>query len=152
MNVKRQLYKKYRLAGFSGYAAAIKAGYSRAYAKNATIRLDKGGTFTQALEIAGLTDTALAQHAQEGLNANKVISANIIYGDADEKTNDFIEVPDWQARHRYFKTILEIMKKVSPTPNIQVNQFTQIFQEMHERAQTVDINGRVIREEIITRR
>jgi hypothetical protein len=108
MNTRQQLYKKYRLEGYSKYAAAIKAGYSKTTAGHKGKQLDKVVNMQHWLELQGLTDKALAEHAFQGLNATKVVSANIIYGDADEKTNDFIEVPDWSTRHRYFETILKV--------------------------------------------
>lgn len=111
MNVRQQLYKKYRLEGYSKYSSAIKAGYSKNTALTAS-NLEKLINMRYWLELQGLTDSKLAEHAKEGLNANKVISANIIHGDADEKTNDFIEVPDWQSRHRYFETILKLQNKL----------------------------------------
>lgn len=48
-----------------------------------------------------IPDELLERVHIEGLNANRVISANITYGDADEKTNDFIEVPDHAVRHKF---------------------------------------------------
>jgi phage terminase small subunit len=108
MNLRQQKYKKYRIEGYSAFASAVKAGYSRATAINATKNIERRCNFNELLEIKGITNDALSQHAFEGLNANKVISANITYGEADEKTNDFIEVPDWNVRHKYFETILKL--------------------------------------------
>lgn len=112
MNVRQQLYKKYRLEGYSAYAAARKSGYSHNTSINAKKNIEKRLDFGVLLEIAGLTDCALSEHAKDGLNATKVISANITYGEADSKTNDFIEVPDWNVRHKYYETILKLQRKV----------------------------------------
>ena len=80
------------------------------------------------LEKEGLTDTALAKHAEEGLNATKTISANITYGDADEKTNDFIDVPDWSSRHKYFDTILKMTNRLKDKSLVDNSQhITQII-------------------------
>ena len=55
-----------------------------------------------------LPDDLLDQVHLEGLKANRVISANITYGDADEKTNDFIEVPDYATRHKYLDSAYKV--------------------------------------------
>lgn len=50
----------------------------------------------------------LIQVAQDGLEANKVISCNVIakngegMSDANSMTKDFIDVPDHQARHKFW--------------------------------------------------
>lgn len=46
------------------------------------------------------------------MEATKVISATIIAGnpkEAGSETKDFIEVPDWQAQHRFTETALRLM-------------------------------------------
>ncbi len=69
-------------------------------------------------EQAGLTDQAIVKHAQEGLNANKVISCNVIakdgegMKDANSMTKDFVDVPDWNARHKYFNTVMEMTDRI----------------------------------------
>lgn len=55
-----------------------------------------------------LSDELLAKVHAEGLEANRVISANITYGDADEKTNDFIEVPDHAVRSKFLDMAYKI--------------------------------------------
>jgi len=55
------------------------------------------------------------------MKANKVVSAVIVGKDADEKTNDFIDVPDWSARHRYYDTILKLRGKLTNGHNLHVN-------------------------------
>lgn len=95
MNVRRQLYKKYRLEGYSAYSAAVKAGYSKNTAKNARKYMENNGDFSEILEQAGLTDTFLAKHAEKGINATK------------DNGN-----PDWHARHKYYETSLKLRNKV----------------------------------------
>ena len=112
MNIRLQKYKANRLLGMNIYNSARAAGYSHAYAKKAKPEKVAKGSLTDAFEQAGLTDKAIVAHALQGLCANKVISANIIHGDADEKTNDFIDVPDWAARHKYYETILKLTDKL----------------------------------------
>ena len=116
MTAKQQSYKKNRLLGLSAFQSAIKAGYSESIAKNATQRLDKVGIFEVLFVKAGIDDLALIKLIQEGMNANRVISANITYGEADGKTTDFIDVPDWQSRHKFIELALKLMKKIEDKP------------------------------------
>ena len=116
MNIRQQLYKKHRLEGYSAYVAAIKAGYSKNTAKNANKYMEKYG-MAEWLEAQGLTDAKLAEHAEQGLNANRVISA-VKGTPANGATCDFIDVPDWNVRHKYFNTILQLRNKLSDKPLI----------------------------------
>lgn len=92
-------------------------GYKKKTAKNPKNLTESKG-WEELLE-EHLPDSLLVKKEIEGLDANKVISANITYGEADEKTNDFIEVPDMQTRHKYLETGLKMKKKLSET-NINV--------------------------------
>lgn len=85
------------------------AGYSDSVAKNPDIVLESKG-FQDLLEQY-FPDDKLMKVGQEGMEANKVISAHITYKDADEKTNDFIEVPDHPTRHKFWDSILELKSK-----------------------------------------
>lgn len=124
MNARHQLYKKYRLQGMSKYAAARKAGYSHNTAVAAKQNIEKrlGPDFTTALEMAGLTDKALADHAAEGLAAMKKVSTYYeSEGGPDEKDEsgyEVSEVPDWQNRHKYFESICKLRGKIKDTPLI----------------------------------
>ena len=106
------LYKKNRMHGMSAYKAARAAGYTHATAINAHKNIENRCDFGQELIKAGLTDDVVCKKLMEGLDANKVISANITYGEADEKTNDFIEVPDVAVRHKYLETVLKLTGKL----------------------------------------
>jgi len=119
MNVRQQFYKKYRLEGMSKYAAARKAGYSHSYATQAK-NIEKRMNMADLLEMEGLTDKALSQHAREGLNAVKIQGCDIyVYQDKDgkwkvnESKNEFIEAPDWNVRHKYLDTILKLKNKLN---------------------------------------
>lgn len=102
--------------------AAIAAKYSLSYAKARAYKIEQSVNvgMADAFERAGLTDKAIVEHGIRGLAANKVISANIIYGDADEKTNDFIDVPDWNARHKYYDTILRLTNRLKDSAGVNV--------------------------------
>lgn len=125
MSIRQQLYKKYRLEGYSKYTAARKAGYSHNYASKQAKKLDEVVNMDYWLEKEGLTDAALAQHAREGLHANKVQSCDVYVQDKDGQlvananSNDFIEVPDWHVRHKYYRTVLELMNRITKQPLIE---------------------------------
>ncbi len=121
-SVRMQLYKKFRLEGLSGYKAAIKAGYSHATALNAHRNIEKRIKFDDMLVKAGLDNDTIMRVLGEGLVATKVISAMVIVKPntdgtpnldikelpADSKTTDFIDVPDYNVRHRYLETLLKL--------------------------------------------
>jgi hypothetical protein len=128
-SIRQQKYKENRLAGMNQYNAARAAGYSEKYSKQAcrVERLVKV-SLVDAFERAGLTDKAIVKHALEGLNANKVISCNVISSngegmkDANSMTKDFVDVPDWQSRHKYFDTILNLIGHLKKEPLIDQSQ------------------------------
>ena len=64
--------------------------------------------FGELMEEGGLTDNKLRQKLDEGLEANRVLSAKIIHKEATTQTDDFIEVPDFAVRHKYLDTALKL--------------------------------------------
>lgn len=85
------------------------AGYTEATAKNPK-NLTKSQVWEQLLE-EHLPDELLRGVLEDGLKADKVISAVIVGSKANENTNDFIEVPDHPTRHKYLDTALKLKKK-----------------------------------------
>ena len=71
-------------------------GYSERTARSPKKLTESKGWLELQKEYLPDKDT-LEVH-KESLHATKVISANITYGEANEKTNDFIEVPDHKVR------------------------------------------------------
>jgi hypothetical protein len=126
MTNRQILYRKNRIDGMSKKAAALKAGYSFTYATRQGKKLDRVVNMDEWLQQAGLTDKALSLHAQEGLSATKAVSAVIVGKDANERTDDFIDVPDWGARHKYFETILKLRGKLKTDPLVDQSQHTHI--------------------------
>jgi len=120
MNIRQQLYKKYRLEAYSKYTSARKAGYSHSYATQAK-NIDNRINMDYWLEEAGLTDKALSNHAKEGMSATRVISA-VKGNEANGATCDFIDVPDWNNRHKYYETTLKLRNKISNKPLIDQSQ------------------------------
>jgi hypothetical protein len=45
----------------------------------------------------------------EGLDSTKTVSG---IGDANEKSIEFVDVPDFQTRHRYLETALKLKKRL----------------------------------------
>lgn len=105
---RERLLIKYLASGMTQKDALIKVGYSEMTAsKAAKDILGKPRLQTamqRAMEKAGVTDDLLGAKLKDGLEANKVISATVIHKSTEGKTeqiDDFIEVPDHQARTRY---------------------------------------------------
>ena len=132
MTLKQQNYKANRLAGMNIVNAARAAKYSESFAKSKAYRLErlvKVG-MADAFEQAGFTDKAIVAYALEGMKALKLQSCNIFISkpnpesvDADKlvinkNSNDFIEVEDWNARHKFFETFLKMTDKLKVDPLI----------------------------------
>lgn len=68
--------------------------------------------YTEFLEEAGITDNLLQKKIFAGLEATKTVSAKITTKDADSQTDDFIDVPDFLARHKYLETALKLKQRL----------------------------------------
>lgn len=64
------------------------------------------------LEEAGITDSLLQKKIIEGLDATRTVSAKIINKGADTQDDDFIDVPDFMARHKYLETALKLKQRL----------------------------------------
>lgn len=95
MPLRQRKFLKYYLECGNVSAAAKKAGYKDIRHTYTIFQspLFKA-MFMSLLDKKGLSDQKIVDKLMELLDAKKQISANITYGDADEKTTDFIEVPD----------------------------------------------------------
>lgn len=71
-------------------------------------------TFPELMDQMGITDEKLNQVLAEGLEANRTISA-IAGTEANGGTVDFVDVPDFQTRHRYLETGLKLKDKFPST-------------------------------------
>lgn len=102
------------------YNAAIAAGYSVSMAKSHTKMLEAKveRDLRDVFEQKGLTDNALVEYALEALKAVKLQTCDIYVKDDNGKlqinknSNDFIEIPDWHARHKFFATIMELTGRI----------------------------------------
>lgn len=148
MDKRRQLYKYNRLElGMKPEAAAVLAGFSRKYARAKAYRIERSAEvgMQQAFEEAGLTDKVLAAHAAEGLKATKIQSCDVfVQQDVDGKlkansnSNDFVEVPDWASRHKYFHSICEITKRLDQAPLIDLSEHTHVTLVLQEEDDSGD--------------
>lgn len=77
--------------------------------------------FAEFLEDAGISDNLLRKKIEEGLDADRTISANVTIKSDDptiknRKANgrdvDFIDVPDYATRHKYLETALKVKGKL----------------------------------------
>lgn len=75
--------------------------------------------YTEFLEEAGITDDLLQKKVIEGLEANRTVSAKIVGKTADSQTDDFIDVPDFMARHKYLETALKLKQRLIDRKDIQ---------------------------------
>jgi hypothetical protein len=116
LSIKQRKFLKNLAEGCTQKDAAIKAGYSKRSAKAiATENLTKPSLrtpFLQMLESKGINDARLADSIAAGLDATKVISCNVIaaegMADANGMTKDFVDVPDFMARHKFVDTCLKL--------------------------------------------
>lgn len=106
MTIRQAKYKHNRLVlGMNKYNAARAAGYSHWTANSPKQGIEAYGNLRMpdAMEQVGLTNKVLATYLMKGLNAQKAVSAIYTGKDADERTEDFIDVPDWPSRARFLQ-------------------------------------------------
>lgn len=87
--------------------AMIVSGYSKNTAKTPSKLTDSDG-FKELMIGMGIDDTKLLTVLNDGLSATKVISAKVVGKNADESTDDFIEIPDYPTIHKYLETGLKL--------------------------------------------
>lgn len=130
--LQRDAITKVLKEGKSPSRAMAEVGYSAGTAKNPK-NLTRSKAWAELMK-RNLPDSLLAKKHREGLDANRVISANITYGEADEKTNDFIEVPDHATRHKFLDTAYKLKgryadeEKEKSVPIININ-FIGLFND-----------------------
>jgi len=100
--VKQIKAVQYISQGDSVSRAMLKAGYSKATAKNPDHLTERKG-FIELLEIVGITDDKLSTVLNEGLSATKAV----VMG--KESADSFVDVqPDFMIRHKYLETALKL--------------------------------------------
>ena len=110
--VKQRALVRGIVSGKSQTQAAIDAGYSErsAYSVGSeTLKKPEVRELMQrALRRKGISEDRLAEVLDEGLRANRVISA-VVGTDATGKTMDFIDVPDHATRHKFLDSAIELL-------------------------------------------
>jgi len=98
------------------------AGYSKQTAKNPS-KLTKSKSWQQLMDEF-LPDAKIIKVIQEGLEANRTISATVVVKSDDPKVRtkqatardvDFIDVPDHATRHKFVETAVKIKNKLPAT-------------------------------------
>jgi len=114
LTLRERRFIKYLPESKSISEAMRKAGYAESLIevrpKSVLGKSQVQSAMQKAYEKQGITTECLAKVAEEGLKANKVISAMVIapdgegMKDAHSMTKDFVEVPDFATRHKYLDT------------------------------------------------
>jgi len=68
--------------------------------------------YSDFLEEAGITDDLLQKKILEGLDATRTVSAVNTKKNATAESTDFIDVPDFMARHKYLEMTLKLKKRL----------------------------------------
>ena len=104
LTTRQVRYLTARARGLTKQASKIETGYTP---NVSTCVIERGGGIKKglrsALEAAGLTDDFLAKKIAEGVKATK-----LQYFTANGKVSDKRSTPDYDARHKFTKTALEI--------------------------------------------
>ena len=83
----------------------------------------------------------IAASIDKGIDATRPVSAIIVGAKADERTNDFIEVPDWDARHKFVRLACRLLGyDIEPTPGsteLNISMFFKYIQQA-ERERGLD--------------
>lgn len=77
--------------------------------------------YTEFLEEAGVTDKLLQEKITEGLDATRTVSAINTGKNATASSNDFVDVPDFMARHKYLETALKLKQKLIDRKDLTTN-------------------------------
>ena len=135
---ERKLWK-YLAEGLPIQEAGLKAGYSKSFCSSELYsklrKPENEGKFTDALEKAGVTDEKIAQTIKNGLDADKVISANVIapggegMADAHGMTKDFVYVEDHPTRLKAADMGLRL-KDHYPAKKIDVSVHERALEEL----------------------
>jgi len=76
--------------------------------------------YSDLMEEAGITDKLLQDKIIEGLDANRSISA-VRGTPANGGTMDFIDIPDFMARHKYLETALKLKRRLKERMDVTTN-------------------------------
>jgi len=110
LSIKQRRFVKCYLQSGNASAAALKAGYkNRQRGFELVSKLVNSGLFREFLEQNGLNDNELIKVLKEGLQATKVVGYLNNKTNGTQKVSDeFVEIPDYNCRHRYLETALKL--------------------------------------------
>jgi len=150
LTLKQRKFIKYYIETGNASEASRRAGYAlgkeQGYENLTKPHIRQA--FMVFLDKKGLTDEKIIDKLIELIEAKRQISANITYGEADEKTVDFIEVPDNSTRIKALELLIKLKSLIGNEGNTLIDQsqhITQVFlankiKEARERR----INAKVI--------
>jgi len=69
--------------------------------------------YTEFLEEAGITDVLIQKKIMEGLDSTRTVSSINTGKNAGAGATDFIDVPDYMARHKYLDTTLKLKRRIT---------------------------------------
>lgn len=146
LNTRERKVIKELASGKSPIKALVSAGYSPyTAARNAAKKVLQLQVPIQALmDKEGISDKRLLKVLNQGLDSTKCISA---IGDANGKSTDFVEVPDYSVRHRYLETGLKLRGHLKTQDNTSLTQNNFLQININEPKRMTPINDVVLDEE-----
>lgn len=150
LTLKQRKFLKYYLETGNASEASRRAGYAndRQQGCQNLTKFNIRQAFMMLLDKKGLTDEKIVDKIMELIEAKKPISANITYGDADEKTTDFIDVPDNPTQIKAIELLMKVKSLIGGDKTIidrsshQTNVLLQL-RKMYEEKED-DRQGNVI--------
>lgn len=129
--------------------AMLEAGYSKSTSETPQNLTQTNGW--QELMEKHMPDSKLQQVIEEGLEANRIISAVNTGKQASGATADFVEVPDHAVRHKFVETALKLKDKFPETKSkIQIEDVTKLIQndKQYIESQVQALGGEVSPEQV----
>jgi hypothetical protein len=130
---KQKDFFKYIAMGYSRAESGRLAGYKEPRASAMVNTRNYTSTFREAFAKAGYSIGNIVEDVITGTKADKVISA-VNSKPANGQTMDFIDVPDWNARHKFIDSAIKLQdfypsQKLADTMNVQMN-FATLMQQI----------------------
>lgn len=131
--------------GLNPTQAAIQAGYAESTARGRLKDILGKPRMQEAIadlmERMGISDEKLMRTLDEGLGATKTISAMVVapngegMKDANSMTKDFVDVPDFVARHKFLETGLKLKGHMKEKVEVEHTHMTyeERLKMIHER-------------------
>lgn len=154
MNTRQQLYKKNRLSGMSAYQSAVRAGYSHYTAISAHRAIESRIDFDSLLVKHGLDDETLLQKLNEGLDAKRLVAADVIVRQengelvATKNENNWVEYDDAQTRHKYIETALKLRGRLKPETGVSVSIAVVLSESLKEARSRLSSYGTTTQKKI----